>query len=182
MMLEYHDTIWGVPLHDDRTLFEFLILDGAQAGLSWELILKRREGYARALDNYDIEKIANYGDKDTKRLLADPGIIRNRLKVASVITNAQAFIKLVEEEGSFDEYLWSFAGGKPIQHRLRSLKKMPTSSPESDAMSKALKKRGFKFVGTTICYAYMQSIGMFNDHLISCHRYDIVCKMGGGTK
>ncbi|MDA1192294.1 MAG: DNA-3-methyladenine glycosylase I [Candidatus Poribacteria bacterium] len=171
LMTAYHDEEWGVPLHDDAKLFEFLILEGAQAGLSWKTVLHKREGYREAFDGFDVEKVAAYADKDVERLLENPGIIRNRLKVNSAIRNARAFIKLQEEFGSFDAYIWRFTDGKPIQNRLQSLAEIPATTPESDAMSKDLKKRGFNFVGSTICYAHMQATGMVNDHLVGCYRH-----------
>ena len=171
LLQSYHDNEWGVETHDDRKLFEFIILDGAQAGLSWSTILNKREGYRKAFDNFDVKKIAAYTDKDISRLLADPGIVRNRLKVASAITNARAFLLVQKEFGSFDRYIWQFVGGKPIRNSWKKLTDIPASTPESDAMSKDLKKRGFKFVGTTICYAFMQAAGMVNDHVVGCFRY-----------
>jgi len=170
LMIRYHDEEWGVPLHDDRRHFEFLLLDGAQAGLSWSTILNKREGYRQAFARFDPEKVARFGPRDVERLLADPGIVRNRLKVESAIGNARAFLAVQEELGGFDDYVWSFVGGKPIVNAWRRLDQLPTRSPESDAMSKDLKKRGFRFVGTTICYAYMQGAGMVNDHLVHCFR------------
>ncbi len=169
--IAYHDTEWGVPLHDDRLLFEMLILEGAQAGLSWSTILKKRENYRRAFDNFDARKIAKYNGRKVKALLADEGIVRNRLKVAATIQNAKAFLAVQKESGSFDVYIWQFVGGKPIQNRRQSLKDIPARTPESDAMSKDLLKRGFKFVGSTICYAYMQAVGMVNDHSTDCFRH-----------
>jgi DNA-3-methyladenine glycosylase I len=169
--IAYHDTEWGVPLHDDRALFELLILEGAQAGLSWSTILNKRENYRKAFDQFDAEKIAKYGAKKTAALLADTGIVRNRLKIAASIQNAKAFLEVRREFGSFDHYLWSFVGGKPIVNRRRSMKEVPTRTLESDALSRDLLKRGFKFVGTTICYAFMQATGMVNDHLVTCPRY-----------
>ena len=171
LYLAYHDTEWGVPAWDDQTQFEFLILEGAQAGLSWSTILNKREGYRAALAGFDAEKIARFGKRDIARLLKDPGIVRNRLKVEATITNARAYLEFRERNGSFAEYLWSFVGGKPIQHRFRTTKEVPATTPESDALSKDLKKRGFKFVGSTIIYAHMQATGMVNDHLVSCFRY-----------
>jgi DNA-3-methyladenine glycosylase I len=164
-MTRYHDTEWGVPLHDDRKHFEFIILDGAQAGLSWQTILLRREGYRRAFDNFDPEKVARYDSRRVAKLLRDPGIIRNRLKVRSAITNARQFLQTQEEFGSFDKYIWQFTGGKTLPGR------HAVTSKESDAMSKDMRKRGFTFVGSTICYAYMQAAGMVNDHLVACFRY-----------
>jgi DNA-3-methyladenine glycosylase I len=171
LMTEYHDTEWGVPLHDDRKLFEFLVLDAAQAGLSWRTVLLKRENYRRAFDNFDAEKVACYTDKRLAKLLQDPGIIRNRLKVHSAVINARAFLKVRDEFGSFDRYIWQFVGGIPRIHRLRSMKDIPATSKESDAMSKDLKHRGFNFVGSTICYAFMQAAGMVNDHLVPCFRH-----------
>jgi len=169
-MIEYHDTEWGVPLHDDRGLFEFLILEGAQAGLSWETILRKRENYRRAFDGFDAAKIARYDKRKVRALMADAGIVRNRLKIAAAITNAQAFLVAQSEHGSFDRYIWQFVGGKPKRNSWRQSKQVPARTPESDAMSKALKKRGFRFVGSTICYAFMQATGMVNDHAIDCFR------------
>jgi DNA-3-methyladenine glycosylase I len=169
--IAYHDSEWGVPVHDDRLLFEFLILEGAQAGLSWSTILKKRENYRRALDYFDARKIARYDARKVKTLLADAGIVRNRLKIAATIQNAKAFLVMQQECGSFDAYLWRFVGGKPVQNRRRSLKEIPPRTPESDAMSKDLLKRGFKFVGPTICYAFMQAVGMVNDHTVDCFRH-----------
>jgi len=169
--IAYHDEEWGVPLHDERMLFELLILEGAQAGLSWSTILAKRDNYRRAFDGFDARKIARYGDKEVASLLADAGIVRNRLKIAAAVQNARAFLAVQEEFGSFDRYVWRFVGGEPIQHRRRSMKGVPASTPESDAMSKALKLRGFKFVGSTICYAFMQAAGMVNDHLVQCFRH-----------
>lgn len=169
-MIAYHDDEWGVPVRDDAILFELLILEGAQAGLSWATILGRREGYRNALHGFDATRIARYGARDTARLMADPGIIRNRLKVAATIGNARAFLTL-REQGSFADHLWSFVGGSPVRNRFRTVGDVPVSTPASDAMSRDLKKRGFKFVGTTICYAFMQAVGMTNDHLVSCFRH-----------
>jgi DNA-3-methyladenine glycosylase I len=166
--IAYHDTEWGRPLHDDRALFELLNLEGAQAGLSWSIVLAKRENYRAAFDGFDPEKIASYGARDTKRLLSNPGIVRNRLKVAATIQNAKAFLEVRRELGSFDRYLWSFVGGKPRDNRIRGLGNLPSRSEQSDAMSRDLKRRGFKFVGTTICYAFMQASGMVNDHLLTC--------------
>ncbi len=167
----YHDKEWGVPVHDDRVLFEFLILEGAQAGLSWDTILKKRERYRRVFDGFDAAKIARYRAPKINALLKDPGIVRNRLKVESAVSNARAFLKTQDECGSFDAYIWGFVGGEPIVNRRRTLKDVPTTTPESDAMSKDLKRRGFRFVGSTICYAFMQAVGMVNDHLVSCPRH-----------
>jgi DNA-3-methyladenine glycosylase I len=175
--IAYHDTEWGVPVHDDRVLFEFLILEGAQAGLSWSTILKKRENYRRALDRFDARKIAKYNARKVKALLADAGIVRNRLKIAATIQNAKAFLAVQEEFGSFDSYIWQFVGGKPIQNARKSLKEVPARTPESDAMSQDLLKRGFKFVGSTICYAYMQAVGMVNDHSADCFRHRQCARM-----
>ncbi len=171
LLVSYHDTEWGVPVHEDRTLFEFLILEGAQAGLGWLTVLSKRDNYRKAFSGFDAKKIARYGAKDTKRLLANPGIIRNRLKVAAAIGNAKAFLAVQKEFGSFNTYIWQFVGGKPITHHVKAIKDIAATSKESDAMSKDLKKRGFKFVGSTICYAYMQAVGMVNDHETKCYRY-----------
>jgi DNA-3-methyladenine glycosylase I len=171
LYVEYHDREWGVPVHDDRKLFEFIILEGAQAGLSWITILRKRENYRRAFSNFDALKVSRYGKAKVRSLLKDPGIVRNRLKVEAAVTNAKAFLAVQEEFGSFDRYVWQFVGGKPLVNRRRSIKDIPARTPESDAMSADLKKRGFKFVGTTICYAHMQATGMVNDHVISCFRY-----------
>ncbi len=171
-MAEYHDREWGVPLHDDRGLFEFLILEGAQAGLSWETILRKRENYRRAFDRFDAVKIARYDKGKVRKLLADAGIVRNRLKIAASITNAGVYLAVQKEFGSFDSYVWSFVGGKPKKNSWRTSRKVPCSSAESDALSKDLKKRGFRFVGTTICYAFMQATGMVNDHALDCFRHN----------
>ncbi len=171
LMIEYHDTEWGVPLHDDRKLFEFLLLDNAQAGLSWQTILNKRENYRKAFDNFDPAKIARYTERKIASLLDNPGIVRNRLKVRSAVTNAQIFLDIQAECGSFDSYIWQFVDGATIRNRWKTLGDIPATSPESDAMSKAMKKRGFKFVGSTICYAFMQSAGMVNDHLTRCFRH-----------
>src|SRR5579862_8661227 len=167
----YHDREWGVPLKDDRKLFEFLVLDAAQAGLSWEIILRKREGFRAAFDNFDPEKIARYDDKKIKALLADPGIIRNRLKIESAISNARAFLAVQKECGSFARYIWQLAGGRPRINRWRKLRHIPAQTAESVAMSRALKERGFRFVGPTICYAFMQAAGMVNDHTVDCFRH-----------
>lgn len=174
LTLEYHDSEWGVPVHDDRTLFEFLALQGAQAGLSWRTILNKRENYRRAFDGFDPERVARYGERDVERLLADPGIVRNRLKIAATINNAQRLLEVAEEFGSFDAYIWRFVGGKPIKNRFESLSELPANTETSDAMSVELMRRGFKFVGSTICYAFMQAVGMVNDHTVDCFRYDEV--------
>jgi len=171
MMIVYHDEEWGVPVHDDRLLLEAIILDGAQAGLSWSTILHKRENYRKAFHQFNPLKVASYKEKDVQRLLADAGIVRNRLKIASAINNAQRFLEVQREFGTFDKYIWSFVGGKPIVNKWKTLKQMPATSPESDALSADLKERGFKFVGSTIIYAFMQAVGMVNDHLVTCHRY-----------
>ena len=175
--IHYHDTEWGVPQHDDRVLFEFLILEGAQAGLSWSTILKKRENYRAALDQFDARRIAKYDDRKVAQLLADPGIVRNRLKIAATIRNAKACLEVQKEFGSFDQYLWQFIGGQPRQNAWTSLKQVPAKTPESDAMSKDLLQRGFKFVGSTICYALMQAVGMVNDHPVDCFRHAQVKKL-----
>ncbi|MCU7840609.1 MAG: DNA-3-methyladenine glycosylase I [Candidatus Thiodiazotropha sp. (ex Troendleina suluensis)] len=174
--VQYHDQEWGVPSYDPQHLFEMLILEGAQAGLSWLTILRKREGYRKAFDNFDAERIAGYGEREVTRLLADPGIVRNRLKVASAIGNAQAFLALEAGEG-FSQLLWSFVDAKPIQNQWRTLQQVPATTAGSDAMSRELKRRGFRFVGSTICYAFMQSVGMVNDHLLSCPRYREVASL-----
>jgi DNA-3-methyladenine glycosylase I len=170
LMIEYHDKEWGVPVHDDRVLFEFLILEGAQAGLSWETILNKRENYRRAFDRFDAAKIARYDAKKVRSLMADAGIVRNKLKIASTISNAKAFLDVQKEFGSFDRYIWQFVGGRPKINRWKSSQRLPARTPESDAMSKDLKKRGFRFVGSTICYAFMQATGMVDDHSADCTR------------
>jgi DNA-3-methyladenine glycosylase I len=170
-MIRYHDEEWGVPVHDDRLLFEFLILEGAQAGLSWETVLRKRERYREVFDGFDAERIAQYDEQKVRTLLADPGIIRNRLKISATISNAQAFLAVRREFGSFDAYLWQFTGGKTKQRAPRGPKDVPARTVESDAMSKDLKRRGFRFVGSTICYALMQATGMVNDHMRSCFRW-----------
>jgi DNA-3-methyladenine glycosylase I len=171
LSIPYHDREWGVPQHDDRILFEFLILEGAQAGLSWDTILQKRENYRAALDGFDAKKIARYDRRKAQRLLRDEGIVRNRLKIASAVRNARAFLAVQEEFGSFDRYIWQFVGGKPLVNSRRLGKKIPARTSQSDAMSKDLKKRGFNFVGSTICYAFMQATGMVNDHAVECFRY-----------
>jgi DNA-3-methyladenine glycosylase I len=170
-MQNYHDKEWGLPVHDDRLLFEFLILEGAQAGLSWSTILKRRDGYRKAFDNFDYKKISKYTAKDKLRLLKDSGIIRNRLKIASTIENAKAFLKIQEEFGSFDKYLWNFVNNTPINNKIKKISDIQANTGLSDNLSKDLKKRGFNFVGSTICYAFMQAIGMVNDHEVTCFRH-----------
>ena len=177
--ITYHDEEWGVPVHDDRLFFEFLILEGAQAGLSWTTILKKRDNYRKAFDGFRPEKIAHYGARDVKRLLGDVGIVRNRLKIASTIENAKRFLTVRKEFGTFDAYLWSFVGGKPIQNRWRRMAHVPARTAESDAMSRDLQRRGFKFVGSTICYALMQATGMVNDHLLTCPRHP---ELGGAHR
>ncbi len=171
LAVEYHDKEWGVPLHDDRRLFEFLILEGAQAGLSWDTILAKRENYRAAFDNFDAAKIAAYDERKLIELMNNAGIVRNRLKIASTVQNAKAYLEVVEEFVSFDSFIWQFVGGKPIVNSWEMLKEVPAKTAVSDVMSKDLKKRGFNFVGSTICYAFMQATGMVNDHLISCFRY-----------
>jgi len=172
LYIEYHDKEWGVPVHDDRTLFEFLILEGFQAGVSWVLILRKRENFRRAFDGFDPVKVSKYTEKDVERLMNDPGILRNRLKIRSAISNAQRFLDVQEEFGSFDRYIWGFVGGKPIKNGFTSFSEMPSKTWISEAMCKDLKKRGFKFVGPVICYSFMQAVGMVNDHLTHCFRYD----------
>jgi DNA-3-methyladenine glycosylase I len=169
--IEYHDTEWGVPVHDDAVQFEFLVLEGAQAGLSWSTILNKRDGYRKAFADFDVQKVARFTEKRIEKLLTNPAIVRNRLKVQSSVTNARAFIKVQEEFGSFSDYIWGFVDGKPIQNRFRKDSEIPATSPESDALSKDLKKRGFKFVGSTIVYAHMQATGLVNDHVTGCFRY-----------
>jgi DNA-3-methyladenine glycosylase I len=171
LYLDYHDKEWGVPLHDDLRLFEFLILEGTQAGLSWLIILKKRENYRLALDRFDPHKIAEYDSNKIKELLMNPGIVRNRLKIEAAVTNARAFLKVQDEFGSFDRYIWRFVNGKPIRNKWRSVVEIPARSAESDSLSQDLRSRGFKFVGTTICYAFMQAVGMVNDHIVDCFRY-----------
>ena len=170
--IAYHDAEWGVPLHDDRRLFEFVVLEGAQAGLSWELILQKRDAYRAAFDGFDPEIVAAYNDAKVAELLANPGIVRNRLKVAAAIGNARAFLEAQQEFGSFDAYIWGFVGGAPVRNAWRSLADVPASTPTSEAMSRQLRRRGFRFVGPTICYAFMQATGMVNDHTVDCFRYE----------
>ncbi|CAG0978178.1 DNA-3-methyladenine glycosylase 1 [Gammaproteobacteria bacterium] len=177
LMLAYHDNEWGTPVHDERKLFEFLVLDAFQAGLSWQIILNKRENFRRAFHKFDAKKIAKYTARDTKRLLADAGIVRNRLKIAATIGNAKCFLVIQKEFGSFDKYIWQFTGGKTIAHRFKTLGEIPAKTAESDAMSKDLQARGFKFVGSTICYAFMQAAGMVNDHVTGCFRYSQVQKL-----
>jgi DNA-3-methyladenine glycosylase I len=176
LMIEYHDTEWGVPVHDDRKLFEFLVLDAAQAGLSWRTVLLKRQNYRKAFDNFDAEKVARYTGPRVAKLLQNPGIIRNRLKVQSAVTNARAMLKVRDEFSSLDHYLWQFVDGKPRINRFQSMKQVPATSTESDAMSKDMKRRGFTFCGSTICYAFMQAAGMVNDHIVDCFRYHQVQK------
>ncbi len=171
LSVQYHDLEWGVPVYDDRVLFEFLILEGAQAGLSWSTILKKRQNYREAFDQFDPAKVCKYGPKQRESLLSNAGIVRNRLKIDSTIDNAKAFLTVQQEFGGFHNYIWTFVGGEPIQNVWQSIQQVPASTTESDAMSKDLKRRGFRFVGTTICYAFMQAVGMVNDHLVSCHRH-----------
>ena len=171
LYVAYHDKEWGVPVHDDRELFEMLILEGAQAGLSWSTILKKRENYRHAFDNFEPEKVAGYDDAKVDVLLTDPGIVRNRLKVESAIRNAIAFLKVQDEFGSFNAFIWGFVGGEPIINSWKAMSELPAKTSDSESMSKALKQRGFNFVGPTICYAFMQSIGMVNDHVVDCYRY-----------
>ena len=171
LQIAYHDREWGVPVHDDRKLFELLTLEGAQAGLSWNTILSKRENYRRAFGNFDAMKVSRFGANQVRALMRNPGIVRNRLKIDSAISNARAFLAVQREFGSFNRYIWRFVGGAPRQNRRRTMKQVPASTPESDSMSKDLKKRGFRFVGSTICYAFMQATGMVNDHLVTCFRY-----------
>jgi len=175
-MIRYHDEEWGVPVHDDRTLFEFLILEGAQAGLSWNTILNKRENYRKAFEQFDPELVAAFDRRKVLQLLRDPGIVRNKLKIASTIENANLFLRVQEEFGSFDRYIWQFVGGKPLVNKRKALGQVPARTAESDAMSKDLKQRGFNFVGSTICYAFMQAVGMVNDHVVDCFRYRLVGK------
>jgi len=170
-MIAYHDREWGVPLHDDAKLFEFIVLDGAQAGLSWSTVLRKRDNYRKAFQGFDPAVVACYKEKDVQQLLQDDGIIRNRLKIESAVTNAKKILKIQKEFGSFDAYIWQFVDNKPIQHEFLRLAQIPATTVESDAMSRDLKKRGFKFAGSTICYAFMQAAGMVNDHLVDCFRY-----------
>lgn len=172
--VKYHDTEWGVPLYDDQKLFEFIILDGFQAGLNWSMILKKRENFRKAFDNFDAVKIASYDEDKVKQLIQDAGIIRNKLKIYATINNAKIFLETQKEFGSFKNYIWQFTAGVTLKNQWESMSEIPVSTPESDAMSKDLKKRGFKFVGTTICYAFMQAAGMVNDHVVSCYRYNEV--------
>ena len=178
LMIAYHDEEWGVPLHDDRKLFEFLVLEGMQAGLSWSTVLRKRENFRKALHGFDPVRIARYRQRDVERLLSDPGIIRNRLKIQATLNNAQCFLEVQKEFGTFDAYIWGFVGGRPIKNRFTSLSEIPALTPESEVLSKDLKSRGFKFVGPTIVYAHMQATGMVNDHTVDCFRYRQVQKKG----
>ena len=182
LAIAYHDEEWGVPLHDDRRLFEFLILEGAQAGLSWNTILKKRSNYRIAFDNFDPLRVARYGPKKVRELLRNPGIVRNRLKIHSAIQNAKAFLLVQKEFGGFDAYVWNFVGGQSTQNAWRASEMLPASTPQSDAMSKDLKRRGFNFVGTTICYAFMQAVGMVNDHSVECFRHAQIKRMVKGPQ
>lgn len=175
-MIEYHDKEWGVPLHNDRKLFEYIVLDGFQAGLSWNTVINKRKNFRKAFDNFDPTKIAQYNEKKIKELLNDEGIIRNKLKINAAVENARAFLKVKKEFGTFDKYIWQFTGGKTIVNKFKELKELPATSKESDLMSKDLKNRGFKFVGSTICYAFMQAAGMVNDHVVSCFRHKAVMR------
>ena len=174
LMIRYHDEEWGVPAHEDRRLFEFLILEGAQAGLSWEMVLNKRENYRAAFDGFDVRVVAGYGKRKIAELLKNPGIVRNRLKITSAVKNAQALLRVQDEFGSFDRYVWQFVEGRPRVNSWKSLRQVPARTAESDAMSKALKKLGFSFVGSTICYAFMQAVGMVDDHLLSCFRHGVI--------
>jgi DNA-3-methyladenine glycosylase I len=182
LMREYHDREWGVPTHDDRTHFEFLILEAAQAGLSWSIVLNKRTGYRRAFSQFDPEKVARYSEARIDRLTADPGIIRNRMKIVAAVKNARAFLAVRDEFGSFDAYCWQFVNGRPRQNRWKTLRQIPATTPESDAFSKDLKRRGFSFVGSTVIYAHMQAVGMVNDHLVDCFRYRDVSRLGSAAK
>jgi len=175
--VRYHDEEWGLPVHDDRVLFEFLILEGAQAGLAWSTILAKRENYRRAFDGFDAARVARYGARDVTRLMADAGIVRNRLKIRAAIENARAALAIVERHGSLDAYLWRFVDGRPLQHRRRSVRQVPARTAVSDALSKDLRQNGFRFVGSTICYAFMQAVGMVNDHLVTCFRHREVASL-----
>jgi DNA-3-methyladenine glycosylase I len=178
LYVAYHDAEWGVPVHDERRLFEFLILEGAQAGLSWRTVLERRDGYRRAFDGFDPEKVARYDAARIERLMADTGIIRNRAKIEAAVNNARVFLEVQQRFDGFDRYIWQFVGGKPVQNAWRSVDELPASTPQSDAMSRELKRLGFKFVGSTICYAYMQAVGMVNDHVQTCFRWKQVAALG----
>jgi DNA-3-methyladenine glycosylase I len=178
-MIEYHDWDWGVPIHDDQRFFELLTLEGAQAGLSWETVLRKREGYRAAFDHFDIEKVASYGPERIEELLQNPGIIRNRRKIEATVGNARAFLAIQQEFGAFDGYVWRFVGGKPVDNPWKTLAEVPASTPLSDELSAGLKRRGFKFVGTTICYAFLQSAGLVNDHTVDCFRYREIARPPG---
>ncbi len=178
LYVDYHDTEWGVPAHDDRHLFEMLVLEGAQAGLSWSTILNKREAYRNAFDNFEPSRVARYTDKRVNRLLENPGIVRNRLKITSTVRNARAFLEVIEEFGSFDRYIWRFVGDTPIENQWKHIKNLPASTLESKTMSKDLRRRGFNFVGPTICYAFMQAVGMVNDHVVGCFRYEEIKLLG----
>jgi DNA-3-methyladenine glycosylase I len=178
LLLEYHDREWGVPSHDDRRHFEFLVLEAAQAGLSWSIVLKKREGYRRAFSQFDPEKVARYSPARIEKLAADPGIVRNRLKIAAAVKNARSFLAVQKEFGSFDAYCWQFVNGRPRQNRWSSLRQIPATTAESDAFSRDLRRRGFSFVGPTVIYAHMQAVGMVNDHLVDCFRYRDVSRLG----
>ena len=178
----YHDQEWGVPVHDDRRLFEFLILEGAQAGLSWRTILRKREAYRLPFEGFDPQKVASYDGRKLKRLLADPGLVRNRLKLESAMTNARAFLQIQEQHGSFDAYVWGFVDGRPRQNEWPGLAEVPASTPESDALSKDLRRQGFRFAGSTICYAFMQAVGMVNDHTVDCYRHREIRRLAKGTR
>jgi DNA-3-methyladenine glycosylase I len=182
LMIAYHDEEWGVPVHEDRKLHEFLILDAFQAGLSWAIIMKKRDGFRRAFDDFQPEKVARFTERRVQRLLADPGIVRNQLKIRAAVSNARAFLDLQDEFGSFDTFIWQFTGGETKHNRWKTLKQIPSRSRESDAMSKALIARGFKFVGSTICYAFMQAAGMVNDHLVTCPRYEALARGAGARR
>jgi DNA-3-methyladenine glycosylase I len=177
-MIAYHDKEWGVPVHNDRKLFEFMLLDAFQAGLSWSTILNKRQNFKKAFDNFDPKKISRYDKRKVARLLKDAGIVRNRRKIEATVENARAFLKVKQEFGTFDKFIWQFVGGRPRQNRFRTMRQIPPNTKQSDAMSKELKKRGFKFVGSTICYAFMQAAGMVNDHVVSCFRYPHIRKLG----
>jgi len=177
LMIAYHDKEWGIPLHDDMKIFEFLVFDAFQAGLSWSIVLKKREGFRKAFDHFDYKKIARYNEDKIHQLLKDEGIIRNQLKIRATVNNAQRFLEVRKEFGTFDKYIWQFTGNKPIVNKWNQLNQLPAKSTESDAMSKDLQKRGFKFVGSTICYAFMQAAGMVNDHLVDCYRYKELKKL-----
>ena len=182
LMREYHDREWGVPSHDDRRHFEFLVLEAAQAGLSWSIILRKREGYRRAFSQFDPEKVARYSQARIDKLAADPGIVRNRMKIAAAVKNARAFLLVQEELGSFDAYCWQFVDGRPRQNRPRTMREIPATTPESDAFSRDLKRRGFSFVGPTVVYAHMQAVGMVNDHVVDCFRYRDIQRLGRSSK